>query len=58
MPASLLHGIARLIDAVGADYLVRQVRDTAGNRHPPPNCGASLPKAFTNADNAVYDARR
>ena len=46
------------MDQTGADYLVRQIRDAAGNRHPPPDCGAGLPKVFANAGYAVYDARR
>jgi hypothetical protein len=58
LDATGCRGIARLMDETGADYLVRQIRDAAGNRHPPPDCGAGLPMAFTNAGYAVYDARR
>jgi hypothetical protein len=58
LDATRCRGIARLMDETGADFLVRQVRDAAGNRHPPPDCGAGLPKVFANAGYAVYDARR
>ena len=51
-------GIARLLDETGADYLVRQVRDAAGNHHAAPDCGAGPAKVFANAGYAVYDARR
>jgi hypothetical protein len=56
--AAHCRGIARLLDATGADYLVRQVRDAAGIRHAAPDCGAGLPKVFANAGYAVYGARR
>jgi hypothetical protein len=58
LDATDCRGIARLIEETGANYLVRQIRDPAGNRHPPPYCGAGLPKVFANGRYAVYDARR
>lgn len=58
LDATDCRGIARLMDETGADYLVRQIRDAAGNRHAAPECGAGLAKVFANAGYAVYDARR
>jgi hypothetical protein len=58
LDATNCRGIARLMYETGANYLVRPTRDAKGNRHPPPDCGAGLPKVFANAGYAVYDARR